>query len=157
VQLTLTNSAIFVTDSAGVVAFYRDDLMSTGTISRQVWFSIDTPGYTYPPDGFGFHGFRPTVTPGGSYSANMQRVNVAERLYRVTGVDPYRDSALLGDSVLPMQDPSGAPVAAQPGGETVLYNNALFWMCNDTLQPDSIYPNDKATCEGATTRAWAFT
>ena len=145
VKLTTTNQAVFVTDSAGVVAFYRPDLMG-----KQVWFYVESPGYTYPPDYFGFQGINPVTTPGGSVIVSMQRQNIAQRLYRVTGVGIYRDSALLGDTVPAMQAPSDFPVMTQRNGESLVYNGKILWMGNDARTPDSLAGNLKATCATST-------
>src|SRR3712207_1535466 len=94
VELRTVSSVRYVTDSRGVVAFFEPGLMD-----REVFFHVASHGYAFPADGFGNRGARLRVRPGGSATLKIQRRNIAERLYRVTGEGIYRDSALLGEKV----------------------------------------------------------
>ncbi|HEX6987263.1 MAG TPA: hypothetical protein VF170_17935, partial [Planctomycetaceae bacterium] len=91
VELVTTNAVTYVTDSNGLVA-----LSEPGLTGRKVFFSVRSHGYEFPKDGFGYRGKAVDVTPGGGVTLKIKRVNIAERLYRVTGADIYRDSVLLG-------------------------------------------------------------
>src|SRR6185369_12564234 len=91
VELTTTNGVTYVTDSAGAVAFDEPGLMN-----ERVFFHVKSHGYEFPKDGFGYRGVALDVTPGGSAQVKIKRLNIAERLYRVTGEGIYRDSVLLG-------------------------------------------------------------
>ena len=54
-------------------------------------------------DGFGFRRSFPITEGGKVHLSVIQRLNIARRLYRVTGEGIYRDSVLTGDGV-PIRD-----------------------------------------------------
>ena len=93
------NEIRYVTDSRGIVAFDEPGLMG-----RKVFFAVKSHGYEYPGDGFGFRGKALDVVSGGRGRVEIKRVNIAERLYRMTGAGIYRDSVLVGDKV-PIAEP----------------------------------------------------
>ena len=133
VELRTVNNIRCFTDSNGIVAFYEPGLMD-----REVFFFVQSHGYTYPKDGFGFGGKRLTTAPGGSAIIRIDRVNVAERLYRVTGAGIYRDSVLTGHPA-PVKEPVlNAQVAGQDSVYTCIYGGRLFWLWGDTSRP--FYP-----------------
>ena len=92
VDLETTAHQHFYTDSAGTVAFHEPGLMN-----REVWFGVHSDGYEYPKDGFGYAGVRLQTKAGGGAEIKLKRVNIAERLYRITGAGIYRDTVLLGE------------------------------------------------------------
>src|SRR5436305_4875852 len=75
VELTTTGGVLFVTDSAGFVAFNEP-----GLINSRVFFHVKSHGYEFAKDGFGIRGAAPDVSPGGSATINITRLNTAERL-----------------------------------------------------------------------------
>ena len=78
----------------------------------------------------------------------MNRVNIAERLYRVTGQGIYRDSVLLGLNA-PIQEPLiDGLVMGQDSVQTIEYNNKLHWFWGDTDRP--AYPLGNFRVTGAT-------
>ena len=85
VELRTTNNIRYFTDSNGIVAFYEPGLMN-----REVFFFVESHGYEFPKDGFGFHGTRLKTISGGRAVIKINRINIAERLYRVTGQGIYR-------------------------------------------------------------------
>ena len=91
VELSTTHNLRLYTDSNGVVAFHEP-----GLLDQDVYFHVKSHGYEYPQDGFGNRGRAFRVTAGGSAELKVKRINIAERLYRITGGGIYRDSALLG-------------------------------------------------------------
>ncbi len=91
VELRTVADVVYVTDSAGLAAVREPTL-----VGQNVYFHVRSHGYEHAADGFGFRGRAVRVTPGGSATLQVRRINVAERLYRVTGTDIYRDSVLLG-------------------------------------------------------------
>ncbi|MCD6394231.1 MAG: hypothetical protein J7M40_12080, partial [Planctomycetes bacterium] len=99
VELRTVNNIRCFTDSNGIVAFYEPGLMG-----REVFFFVASHGYTHPKDGFGYRGKRLMTTPGGTATIKIDRVNIAERLYRVTGAGIYRDSVLTGHPA-PLKEP----------------------------------------------------
>src|SRR5438105_15450287 len=79
VELRTVNEVRYVTDSQGVAA-----VTEPGLTGRPVFFHVRSHGYEYPKDGFGYRGKVLTLTEGGSATLRVRRVNIAERLYRVT-------------------------------------------------------------------------
>ena len=73
VELTPQNGTTVVTDSNGIAAFNQPALMN-----QSVAFNFSSYGYT---------GFNTTLqtTAGGSGQLSINRTNIAERLYRLTG------------------------------------------------------------------------
>lgn len=143
VELSTTNQCTFVTDSAGVVAFDDPALMGL-----RVHFSIRSHGYTCPRDGFGYAGVVLDVSPGGSATIELQRVNIAERLYRVTGAGIYRDSVLLGDRPPLARPLLNGRVMGQDSVVVSPYRGKLYWFWGDTARPD--YPLGNFEVSGAT-------
>lgn len=127
VVLKTTSSLEFVTDSNGYVAIDEPDLMG-----RRVFFSISSHGYEFPADGFGIRGASVDVTAGESATLEIKRVNIAERMYRVTGGGIYADSVALGIDV-PLEEPLlNAQVTGQDSVQTAVYQGRLHWFWGDT-------------------------
>ncbi len=142
VELRTTNMIRHFTDSQGLVAFLEPGLMD-----REVFFFVESHGYEFPPDGFGSRGVRLRTTPGTTAVVKIDRINIAERLYRVTGQGIYRDSVLLGRPV-PLKNPVlNGQVMGQDSVFTCLYRGRLFWMWGDTGKPS--YPLGNFAMSGA--------
>jgi hypothetical protein len=142
VELRTVSNIRYFTDSNGIVAFYEPGLMD-----KDVFFFVESHGYEFPKDGFGFRGTRLKTTPGASAAVKIDRLNIAERLYRVTGQGIYRDSVLTKHPV-PLKNPLLAgQVAGQDSVLTCLYNGRLFWMWGDTARPS--YPLGNFAMSGA--------
>ncbi|WP_433620212.1 hypothetical protein [Paenibacillus cellulositrophicus] len=145
VELKTTNNMLYYTDSAGVVAFNEPGLMD-----QTVFFHMSSDGYEVPTDMFGYRGQAVEVTPGGSVTLKMDRVNIAERLYRVTGQGIYRDSVLLGQKP-PVKEPLlNGLVMGQDSVQTIKYRNRLYWFWGDTDRP--AYPLGNFRVTGATSK-----
>lgn len=143
VELETVHGALYVTDNAGVAA-----VQEPGLEGEPTWFHVRSHGYRVPADGFGNRGFRATVAAGGSFRYALERVNVAERLYRLTGAGRYRDSVLLGD-----RPPLAAPllnggVLGQDSVVNALYGGRLYWFWGDTERAS--YPLGQFAVSGAT-------
>jgi hypothetical protein len=142
VELATVNGIVSITDSAGVIAFDEPGLMN-----QDVFFTVKSHGYTFPKDGFGFAGTRLHVTPGGSATLKIERVNIAERLYRITGAGIYRDSVILGDPV-PIRMPLlNGQVLGQDSVQTALYRGKIYWFWGDTSR--AAYPLGNFAMSGA--------
>ena len=129
VELRCTNEVRYYTDSAGYVAFHEPGLMD-----HHVFFHISSHGYDYPADGFGMHGKALHTTAGKSATLKINRINIAERLYRVTGQGIYRDSVLLGLDT-PIEHPViNGRVIGQDSVLNAIYHNKLYWFWGDTAQ-----------------------
>ncbi len=142
VELETTNNIRLVTDSQGVVAFEEPGLMG-----QSVFFTVRSHGYEHAKDGFGFAGKALQVTEGGQAQLKVKRLNVAERLYRVTGAGLYRDSVLTGKSV-PIRDPLlNAKVFGSDSVVNAIYHGKLRWFWGDTNRP--AYPLGSFQVTGA--------
>ncbi len=142
VELRTTNNIRLYTDSNGIVAFREPGLMDT-----EVFFFVESQGYRFPKDGFGFAGTRLQTVPGGSAVLKIDRLHIAERLYRVTGQGIYRDSVLAGRAV-PLAHPVlNGKVAGQDSVDTCLYQGKLYWFWGDTGRPS--YPLGHFAMAGA--------
>ncbi|MCR9295539.1 MAG: DUF4185 domain-containing protein [bacterium] len=145
VELKTVNNIRYYTDSAGVVAFYEP-----GFMERQVFFHVRSHGYEFPEDGFGFRGKRLHVQAGGEAVLSIKRLNIAQRLYRITGAGIYRDSRLLGDDC-PIDEPLlNADVLGSDSVVTTTYRGKLFWIWGDTNRPS--YPLGNFHVPGATSK-----
>ena len=122
VELRTVNDIRYYTDSHGLVAFHEPGLMD-----QAVYFHVNSHGYEFPQDGFGNRGQRLPVAPGGEAVLKIKRLNIAERLYRVTGAGSYRDSLLLGERT-PLQDPLlNGLVFGSDSVVNALYQGKIYW------------------------------
>lgn len=143
IELKTVSGVRYVTDSAGVVAF--DDPAMFG---QTTFFFVAGHGYEHAKDGFGFPGVRLDVKPGGSARVKVKRLNVAERLYRITGEGVYRDSVLLGRPVPVKQPLLNGQVAGQDSAQQAVYRGKVYWFFGDTMRPG--YPLGHFWMSGAT-------
>src|SRR5437867_3331441 len=78
VELITVNSVSYWTDSNGLIAFLEPGLMG-----REVFFHVRSHGYEYPKDFFGNRGAKLRPVAGGQAVIKLERLNIAERLYRI--------------------------------------------------------------------------
>lgn len=145
VELETVNAIRLVTDSNGLVAFDEPGLMG-----ERVFFFVKSHGYEFPADGFGMRGKALDIEPGGRARLEVRRVNIAERLYRLTGGGIYRDSVLLGRSVPLARPLLNGLVFGQDSVFTVVHAGKLYWFWGDTGRP--AYPLGNFHMSGATSR-----
>jgi hypothetical protein len=130
VELRTVNQIRFITDSNGIVAFDEP-----GLLGLKVFFHIRSHGYEFPKDGFGNRGRAIETEAGGSARIKIKRLNIARRLYRVTGGGIYRDSLLTGTPV-PITEPIlSGQVLGQDSVLTALFEGKIFWFWGDTNRP----------------------
>jgi len=142
VTLRTVNNIRYVTDSQGVIAFAEPGLMN-----GDVFFFVESHGYAFPKDGFGMQGRSLKTTSGHTEVLEIDRLNLAERLYRVTGQGIYRDSLLAGLPV-PVKHPLlNGQVMGQDSVFTCLFQGRLFWFWGDTNRPS--YPLGNFAMSGA--------
>jgi hypothetical protein len=127
VELRTVSNVAYYTDSAGLAAV--DDPALFG---QTAFFRVSSHGYEMAADGFGMRGRRLEVKPGGSAQIKIKRLNVAERLYRVTGEGIYRDSAILGRPVPIRRGLLNAQVTGQDSAQVAVYRDKLYWFWGDT-------------------------
>lgn len=143
VELKTTNHIRFVTDSNGIIAFDEPGLMNTS-----VFFDVSSHGYEFAKDGFGIRGKALQVSPGGRGTLEIKRLNIAVRLYRVTGAGIYRDSALTGEPI-PIREPLlNSQVVGQDSVVNAVYKGKIHWFWGDTTRP--AYPLGNFHAPGAT-------
>jgi len=141
VELETMDGQLYITDSAGRVAFDE-----AGQMGVPVWFSMRTHGYDVPIDGFGMAGQRWTTEPGGKATLKIKRRNIAERLARLTGLGIYRDTVLLGEKP-PLAEPlSNGGVVGQDSVQAVVYRGRIFWLWGDTMRLSYPLGNFRAAC-----------
>lgn len=145
VELKTVHGVSYWTDSAGVVAFNEPGLMD-----RDVFFTVSSHGYEFAADGFGFRGRRLKTKPGTSATLKIKRLNLAERLYRVTGGGIYRDSVLLGDDVPTDESLLNAKVLGSDSVMSAVLRDRLYWFWGDTNRPK--YPLGNFHVPGATSQ-----
>ena len=143
VELRTVNEVKYYTDSGGIVAVTDADLMG-----QKVYFHVRSHGYEFPKDGFGYAGKALDVKAGGSAELRLKRLNVAQRLYRVTGGGIYNDSVMAG-----LASPIRAPLLNGQvyGSDSVVsavYHGKIYWFWGDTNRPS--YPLGNFQVPGAT-------
>jgi hypothetical protein len=129
VQLsTALNNVRFWTDSAGI-AVIDDPAMQ----DRDVIFAIKSHGYEFQEHIFDEPARRVHVQPGTHTDLKIRRVNLAERLYRITGEGIYRDTILAGLPA-PIEQPLlNGGVTGQDTNIAIPYQGKLFWCYGDTM------------------------
>ena len=143
VELRTTANARYLTDSNGIVAFFEPGLMD-----QWVFFHVQSHGYEFPKDGFGYAGKALQVKPGGSAQIKIKRKNIAERLYRITGAGIYRDSVLVGQPAPIRQPLLNGQVTGQDSVLAVPYRGRIYWFWGDTNRVR--YPLGQFKTSGAT-------
>ncbi|WP_372370082.1 hypothetical protein [Candidatus Uabimicrobium sp. HlEnr_7] len=142
VELRTVNDIVYYSDSSGMIAFYEPGLMNTN-----VFFHIKSHGYKYTKDGFGYYGTSLYTKSGGKHRLMMKRINVAKRLYRITGQGIYRDSIIL-QKTSPLKKPViNSNVLGQDTTMMTRYNNKLYWFWGDTNKAS--YPLGNFKVSGA--------
>lgn len=144
VELQTTSGVRYYTDSNGLVAFFEPGLMN-----HRVWFGISAHGYEFPKDGFGNRGVTLETKPGTIRQLKIKRINIAERLYRITGQGIYRDTVLLGRKAPIAEALLNAQVTGQDGILTAIYREKLYWFYGDTSRLS--YALGNYSMSGATT------
>lgn len=143
VELRTVNDVRFFTDSGGYAAINSPELMN-----QKVFFHVSSHGYEFPKDGFGYRGKQLDVTAGGKAKLELKRINIAERLYRMTGAAIYRDSSLLGKPIPIRQPLINGKVFGSDSVVNAIYRDKVYWFWGDTNRP--AYPLGNFHVPGAT-------
>lgn len=147
VQLSTTDpQKYYWTDSNGV-AVIEDEAVQ----GRDILFKVQSEGYLFEPRVLGEPGVTLHVQPGNHDELRIKRLNIAERLYRVTGANIYRDTVSAG-----LKPPIAHPllnggVTGQDTNIATIYNGKIFWCYGDT--DGELLPNGKPRFNGKTTCA----
>ena len=125
VELKTSSTIRYYTDSNGIIAFDEPTLMN-----QMVSFALFSHGYEGPKDPLVFN-----TIPGTNTVIRIKRLNIAERLYRITGQDIYGHSVWLGlPSPIKHQALNGKVMGQDTYIET-LYKGKLYWFWGDTETP----------------------
>lgn len=127
VQLTTAESANYWTDSGGIAVIEDPALQA-----QDVRFNIQSDGYLFEQTVQGKPGAVLHVQAGTHDELKIKRLNIAERLYRVTGADIYRDTLLAGLKA-PIAHPLlDSGVVGQDTNIATLYGDKIVWCWGDT-------------------------
>jgi hypothetical protein len=141
VRLCSTSNVCYWTDSNGVIAIDEPDFLG-----KRVFFSIESEGYSYQQKSFGTPGTTIDVEPGKVATLKIQRLNLAERLYRVTGEGIYHDSELAGLPVPPGQETLADETTGMDSVMYAVYRGQIFWLFGDTTRLSASLGNFATTC-----------
>lgn len=123
IQFQTTHGVRFVSDNAGVIAFYLPELMGQPT-----WFSVEGHGYEVPADGFGRRGIRLTPTPGGKQTVTIHRKLPAKRVGRLTGAGLFAEAQRFGLEI----DQLESGIVGCDSVQIAEHNGKLYWAWGDT-------------------------
>ncbi|MDF1741074.1 MAG: hypothetical protein P1U86_18065 [Verrucomicrobiales bacterium] len=143
VELRTTNQVRYHTDNLGVVTIDDPELLG-----EEVFFFVESHGYTFPADAFGMVGTRIELTPGGKAELKLTRINIAERIYRVTGGGRFVHSEKAGLEIPPFRRGLRAGVLGCDSVLNAIYKGKLFWIWGDTNRQS--YPLGNFHSTGAT-------
>jgi hypothetical protein len=114
----------YFSDSQGLIAYCDEDHLGW------VDFTVTSHGYTYPTGKGSVY-----ATWGQTLELGLDRVNIAERLYRTTGGGIYRDSLQLGYKTPLLQPVLNGKVIGQDSVISTVYKGKIFWTWGDTDRP----------------------
>jgi len=132
VEIETVDHVKMVSDNHGWIAIDDPELLDS-----QVFFHIRSHGYEYPKDGFGFAGKTIACTSGKRLTVQLKRVQLAERLYRSTGIGRYVHSERLKLQGFPKYEYSHNKINFQApvGCDSVLtavLGAKMYWFWGDT-------------------------
>lgn len=136
-KISNINGITYYSDSYGNIAYNEQEAMG-----RDLYFLVSAEGYKIPKDDTGRQSVLLTPNKGKKAIIFMERIQPAERLYRMTGMGIYRDTELLGLKV-----PSFATywdrgqVLGQDSNLGSIYKNKIFFIWGDTFLPTSYHGN----------------
>jgi hypothetical protein len=127
VELRTRHEMRFYTDSNGVAA-----IGDPGLLNQKVFFRVKSHGYRFEGKFLDETGTVLEVKPGQAATLSVKRVNIAERLYRVTGEGIYHDSLITGQKVPISQPLISGGVTGQDTVLTAVYKGKIHWCWGDT-------------------------
>jgi len=134
-ELKTTSKISYFTDSHGIICFDEPSLMN-----QRVYFEIFSHGYQNR------QGVVLNTIPGISDTIRIKRLNIAKRLYRITGQDIYGESVKAGLPVPILRQGLNGKVTGQDTFIETYYRGKIYWFWGDTWGPASF--NERAS--GAT-------
>ena len=141
VEIETTNRIRYVSDSAGRVAIEPGALGSDS-----IFFHVRSHGYEMRGSEQTAQGVFVALEPGNAQIFTLNRVNIAERLYRVTGEGIYYDSQRMGaNTPMPYEPRPRGGVFGQDSVGNAIYNKQLYWFWGDTRRGDRSLGNFKVS------------
>ena len=125
VELRTTSKKLYLTDSNGIIAF--DDATLLG---QQVFFYVSSHGYKDPEEGIYLN-----AVAGSRSTIKLDRLNIAERLYRITGQNIYRESERAGIKIPIKKHALNGKVMGQDTYINTTYKGKIYWFWGDTFGP----------------------
>ena len=103
-------------------------------MGRDLYFLVDAEGYKISKDNTGRQSVIITPNKGEKVIISMDRIQPAERLYRLTGTGIYRDTELLGLEVpFFATNWDRGQVLGQDSNLGGIYKNKIFFIWGDTF------------------------
>lgn len=125
VELKTTSKELYITDSNGIIAF--DDATLLG---QQVFFYVFSHGYKDPEEEIFLN-----AVAGSRSTIKLDRLNLAERLYRITGQGIYRESEGAGIKIPIKNHSLNGKVMGQDTYINTAYKGKIYWFWGDTFGP----------------------
>jgi hypothetical protein len=127
VELRTVHEVRLMSDNAGVVAVSEPELMG-----EEVFFHVSSHGYEVAADGFGYRGVRLQVEAGGKAEVKVKRVQIAERIGRLTGAGRFDHSVRAGLVGEELGGLGNGKVLGCDSVHTAIYGGEVFWLWGDT-------------------------
>ncbi len=130
VEASTVHGVVHLSDNAGVTAWTEPELLG-----QEVHFQVRSHGYEMKPDGFGYRGGSLRVVPGEIATWKLKRLQIARRLYRITGAGRLAESQAAG--LIASDDARAltrAKVTGQDSVQMTRYRGELHWLWGDTAR-----------------------
>lgn len=132
VEIETSDHVKWVSDNDGWIAIDDPELLGA-----QVFFHIRSHGYEFPKDGFGITGKSIPCTPGDRITISLKRTQLAQRLYRSTGIGRYSHTKRLGlPTTFPQENSQNKHIFESPIGcdsvLTAVLGDRMYWFWGDT-------------------------
>ncbi len=127
VTLTSVDDQQWITDNLGRVVVDDGELLG-----QQVFFKVTSPGYEVAKDGFGIAGVRLQLAVGSIHVVQIERRQVAERMYRVTGRGRFGHSLRAGRTAGVDEEGIRGQVVGQDSVQTAVFGGRMHWFWGDT-------------------------
>ncbi len=132
----LSNGVEHITDSAGWIRIEEPGLMHS-----RILVDVSSPGYRMPPGDKSAAGLEIALSPASEITVPLVRVDIAQRIYRVTGTGIYRDSELLKREVpLPLGNHAAGLVSAW-GVQRAALGTKVLWCWRQALLSNERNPS----------------
>ncbi|MBK8501377.1 MAG: hypothetical protein IPL46_03755 [Saprospiraceae bacterium] len=136
VELKTLNGLVNHTDNGGYIAFHEPELMN-----QALYFEVKSPGYHFPLNEEGQPGISIMVIAGQDTVIEVNRINIAERLYRITGSGKIVHENALNHKNRPQSKTPKGGVLGQDSNLAAPYKGKIFWVWGDTFLPNRYHGN----------------